>query len=153
MCNFGIFPKLLHFGKIPKKFGQHLTKIQQNSAKLWQNFQHFVKNQQTFQQFLTKQLRLENLIPKRCKGVHCVDLGISARAFQRVFSCKIWLRYSRERAFQSLPKISQTLEYKLEKTQARTDTARSCWWIAWKFASSVSQGSSRKLICTWALSR
>ena len=42
----------------------------------------FVKNQQNFQQFLTKKLRLENgvfwdSIPKRCKGVHCVDLGES----------------------------------------------------------------------------
>ena len=34
-------------------------------------------------------------IPKRCKGVHCVDLGES---FPTVFTCKIWLRYSRERA-------------------------------------------------------
>ena len=28
---------------------------------------------------------------------------ISARAFKRIFTCKIWLRYSRERAVQSLP--------------------------------------------------
>ena len=26
MCNFRIFPKLLHFGKIPKKIGQNLAK-------------------------------------------------------------------------------------------------------------------------------
>ena len=28
---------------------------------------------------------------------------ISARAFKRMFTCKVWLRYSRERALQSLP--------------------------------------------------
>ena len=33
-----------------------------------------------------------------------------------LFSCKIRLRYSRERASQSLPKISQKLEERLEKT-------------------------------------
>ena len=30
-------------------------------------------------------------------------MQISARAFQRIFTCKIWLRYSRKRALQSLP--------------------------------------------------
>ena len=30
---------------------------------------------------------------------------ISARAFQRIFTCKIWLRYSRERALSSLPAL------------------------------------------------
>ena len=30
---------------------------------------------------------------------------ISARAFQRIFPCKIWLRYSRERALSSLPAL------------------------------------------------
>ena len=38
-------------------------------------------------------------IAELCKGVHCVDLGVS---FQRIFTCKIWLRYSRERALQNL---------------------------------------------------
>ena len=28
---------------------------------------------------------------------------ISARAFKRIFTCKCWLRYSRERALESLP--------------------------------------------------
>ena len=38
-----------------------------------------------------------------CKGVHCVDLGESFQTlFKRIFTCKIWLRYSRERALQSL---------------------------------------------------
>ena len=34
-----------------------------------------------------------------------------------VFTCTIWLRCNREQASQSLPKISQKLEEKLEKTQ------------------------------------
>ena len=36
--------------------------------------------------------------------------------FTRVFICKTWRRYSRERATQSLPKNSQQLEKKLEKS-------------------------------------
>jgi hypothetical protein len=56
MCNFRIFPKLLHFGKIPRKIGQ----IQQKFSKSWQILQHFVKISKKIQQFLTKKLRLEN---------------------------------------------------------------------------------------------
>ena len=36
--------------------------------------------------------------------VICVG-KISARAFQRIFTCKIWLRYSRERALKKLPEL------------------------------------------------
>ena len=32
-------------------------------------------------------------------------MKISARAFKRIFSCKIWLRYSRARALSSLPSL------------------------------------------------
>ena len=40
-----------------------------------------------------------------------VDLVDLVKSFlKRVFTRKIWLRYSRERASQSLPKISQKLE-------------------------------------------
>ena len=56
----GFFPNCCIFGKsfkIPKK---NLVKFSRNSAKFWQNLQHFVKNQQKIQQFLTKKLRLEN---------------------------------------------------------------------------------------------
>ena len=35
---------------------------------------------------------------------------ISARAFKRIFSRKIWLRYSRERALSSLPDRTSTRE-------------------------------------------
>ena len=60
------------------------------------------------------------------KFVNLVDLAKSFRtsvlakfgALQT--SERIWLRYSRERASQSLPKISQKLEWKLEKTWLET---------------------------------
>ena len=38
-----------------------------------------------------------------------------------VFTCKIRLRYSRERASQSLPKIRQKLEKKLEPSKVHTE--------------------------------
>jgi len=51
---------MLHFGKIPKKFGQNLAK----KSKILANFAKFCKNLQKKQQknsaFLTKKLRLEN---------------------------------------------------------------------------------------------
>ena len=59
MCNIGVFPKLLHFGKSRK----NLFKFSEKSAKFWQILQQFVKNQQKIQQFLTKKLRLENVSP------------------------------------------------------------------------------------------
>ena len=51
----------------------------------------------------------------------CVKLCKSCRSRQELsneyllLTCKIWRRYSRERASQSLPKINQKLEQKLEK--------------------------------------
>ena len=76
---------MLHFGKIPKNFGQiwgKFSKILAEFAKFWK------KTAKNSEQFLTKILRLESgakevflvfwdSIPKRCKGVHCVDLGES----------------------------------------------------------------------------
>jgi hypothetical protein len=51
---------MLHFGKIPKKFGQNLAK----KAKFWRILQNFAKiykkKQQKNSAFLTKKLRLEN---------------------------------------------------------------------------------------------
>ena len=72
---------MLYFGKIPKK----MVKFGENSAKfgkIWANLRDFGKKQKKNQRFLTKILRLERgvfrlWIPKRCKGVHCVDLGES----------------------------------------------------------------------------
>jgi hypothetical protein len=43
MCNFRIFPKLLHFGKNPDKNWSKVAKIQQKFSKFWQILQHFVK--------------------------------------------------------------------------------------------------------------
>ena len=49
-------------------------------------------------------------IPEVQKRVNLVDLVKNFRTSYSEFTCKIRLRYSRERASQSLPKISQKLE-------------------------------------------
>jgi hypothetical protein len=59
----------LHFGKIPKKFGQNLARFSKNSAKFWQIWKKSAHITAIFNE------KIE--IPKRCKGVHCVDLGES----------------------------------------------------------------------------
>ena len=69
MCNFRIFPKLLHFGKIPRKIGQ----IQQKFSKSWQILQHFVKISKKNSANFNEKIEIR----ERCKGVHCVDLGES----------------------------------------------------------------------------
>ena len=78
------FPKIAAFWENPEKNWSNLAK---NSAKIQQilaNFATFCKNQQKIQQFLTKKLRFQN-------GAKECIVQISARAFQRVFTCKIWL--------------------------------------------------------------
>ena len=50
------FRKMLHFGKIPKKFGQIWRKF----SKILATFAKFWKKRQKNQQFLTKILRLES---------------------------------------------------------------------------------------------
>ena len=63
------FRKMLHFGKIPKKFGQiwrKFSKILAKFAKFWKKTE---KNSAIFNENFT--------IRERCKGVHCVDLGES----------------------------------------------------------------------------
>ena len=56
--SLGLFRKMLHFGKIPKIFGQIWRIFSKNQFKIWQNLRNFGKKQQQFQQFLTKILRL-----------------------------------------------------------------------------------------------
>ena len=60
---------MLHFGKIPKRFGQIWRKF----SKILATFANFWKeNSKNFSNFN------ENFeIKERCKGVHCVDLGES----------------------------------------------------------------------------
>ena len=52
-----LFGKMLHFGKIPKKIGQNLAKIQQTSGKICEILE---QKEQKIQEFLTKFLRLES---------------------------------------------------------------------------------------------
>ena len=60
---------MLHFGKIPKKFGQIWRKFSKILAKFAKFWKKTAKNSAIFN---------ENFeIRERCKGVHCVDLGES----------------------------------------------------------------------------
>ena len=95
MCNLGIFPKLLHLGKIkiPKKIGQNLAKIQQDSARfstILAKFATFCKKSAKLSAVFNEKIEIGerffsphgflgfwDSFPKRCKGVHCVDLGES----------------------------------------------------------------------------
>ena len=46
----------------------------------------------------------KNVILEQCEGVYCVDLGESFQmSTYLLFTYKLWLRYSRERALYSLP--------------------------------------------------
>ena len=59
-----------------------------------QNVAKFRENSTFFRLFLLK-----------CCGLSGAKACESPRAFQRVFTCRSWLRYSRERALQSLPAL------------------------------------------------
>ena len=67
----GFFQYCCILGKSRKK----LVKFRKKSAKFWQILQHLFKNQQKYQQFLTREVRLEN-------GAKDCIVQISARAFQ-----------------------------------------------------------------------
>ena len=63
------FMLLLHFGKIPKKFGQ-----------IWRKFSNILAIFAKFWKKTAKNSAILNenfTIRERCKGVHCVDLGES----------------------------------------------------------------------------
>ena len=62
----------LIIGKIPKKIGRILATFSKTSAIFWQILQHFVKNQQKNQQFLTKKLRLESGIRFQSGAKECI---------------------------------------------------------------------------------
>ena len=81
---------------ILEKSRKNLVKFGENSSKILATFAKFWKKTAKIQQFLTKILRLVSGFRSGAK--ECI-VQISARAFQRVFTCKIWLRYSRERAY------------------------------------------------------
>ncbi len=81
------------------------------SGKFWQNLRNFGKKQQKIQQFLTKILRLES-------GAKECIVQISARAFQRVFTFKMRLRYSRERAYLILINFSSLQLFNFDRALA-----------------------------------
>ena len=71
------------FWKNPEKNGEIWRKFSQ----IWTNLRNFGKKTAKNSAIFNENFEIR----ERCKGVHCVDLGES-------FPCKIWLRYSRERA-------------------------------------------------------
>ena len=96
---------------ILEKSRKKLVKFGEHSAKLWQNLRNFGKNRKQIQQFLSKNLRLES-------GAKECIVQISSRAFQRVFTCKIWLRYSRGRAYLILIDFSSLQRFNFDRALA-----------------------------------
>ena len=60
---------MLHFGKIPKNFGQNLEK----KNKIMANFAKFCKKTANNSAIFNEKIEIR----ERCKGVHCVDFGES----------------------------------------------------------------------------
>ena len=85
------------------------------------------------------------------KHVNLVDLVKTQELSNEylIFTSKIWRRYSRERASQSSPKISQRLE-KVRKILGKRSRAKGCrWWNAGNKSSRLARlGSteSRQLV-------
>ena len=93
------------------KFRSNSAQKSTNSSEISTNLAGFGrKNWQTFQRFSNKILSFEN-------GAKECILQILARAFQRILTCKIWLRYSRERALQSFFFQAHAIEDELRKDQ------------------------------------
>ena len=68
------------------------------------NFATFCKTLQKNWQFFTKKMRLQSCHFSIMDSKNCAkecSVQVSTRAFKRIFTCKIWLRYSRERALSS----------------------------------------------------
>ena len=63
------FWKMLHFGKIPKKFGQIWRKF----SKILAKFANFWKKTAKISAIFNENFEIRD----RCKGVHCVNLGES----------------------------------------------------------------------------
>ena len=102
---------MLHFGKIPKIFGQNLAGFSKILAKFAKNCKNISKIQEISDKFckilfketakFSASVNEHFEIRERCKGVHCVDLAESFQThifLQNLTSEEIWLRYSRERA-------------------------------------------------------
>ena len=64
---------MLHFGEIPKNFGQNLARFSKESPKSSQNLQNLVKKSVKSSAIFDEQTEIR----ERRKGVHCVDVGES----------------------------------------------------------------------------
>ena len=64
---------MLHFGKIPKKFGENLARFNKKFSKILANFAKNLKKSAKISAIFNEKIEIR----ERCKGVHCVDLGES----------------------------------------------------------------------------
>ena len=91
MYNFGIFPKLLHFRKIPTKFGQ----IEQEFSKILTNFATFCKKSEKKSTILNEKIEIR----ERCKvslpffALNFVKF-VCRRLFAKFFDLRSWLSVS-----------------------------------------------------------
>ena len=97
-----------------------------------ENFCHFSFSQCLFSYiFSPRRIPRERIPRERIRfqnGAKECILQISARAFQRIFASKIWLRYSRERASQPASReraLQSQIVRQLSQTQFRTPRSRS----------------------------
>ena len=64
---------MLHFGKIPKKFGENLARFNKKFSKILAKFAKILKKSAKISAIFNEKIDIR----ERCKGVHCVDLGES----------------------------------------------------------------------------
>ena len=64
---------MLHFGKIPKKFGENLARFNKKFSKILAKFAKILKKSAKISAIFNEKIEIR----ERCKGVHCVDLGES----------------------------------------------------------------------------
>ena len=64
---------MLHFGKIPKNFGENLARFNKKFSKILAKFAKILKKSAKISAIFNEKIEIR----ERCKGVHCVDLGES----------------------------------------------------------------------------
>ena len=64
---------MLHFGKIPKKFGENLARFNKKFSKILAKFAKILKKSAKISAIFNEKIESR----ERCKGVHFVDLGES----------------------------------------------------------------------------
>ena len=98
---------MLHFGKIPKKFGENLARFNKKFSKILAKFAKILKKSAKISAIFNEKIEIR----ERCKGVHCVDLGES-------FPTSIYL--------QKLASIKPRTSLVMIARSPRTDPPGSC---------------------------